>query len=150
MASLLETQVRKLVAQGFKGRLLTGTLRRETPSGVVNGLGDPTGPTVTTYTFDGIVDTFNAAFAATAGIPVTDVRILIIAGSLSVEAKKDDKVKIRNEWFQLRQLIERDTALAAYTFAGFAIPDPVGNDMSDTFDSDSTTFDSTEMTFDQG
>ena len=124
MASLLESQLRKQIAQGFKGRLLTGTLRRVTVTAVTDK-GDTQTSTAKTYSFDGIVDKFSAAFAVAAGIPETDVRILIIAGSLSVTPIKDDQIKIRSEWFQLRRLIDRDPALAHYVFAGYAIGDPM-------------------------
>lgn len=123
MASLLETSIRQQVASAFRGQLLTCTLRRVS-STTVDDLGDPVPGTPTTFSFDGIVDTFSAAFAAQAGIPTTDVRVLIIAGSLATDPRQDDQVKCRAEWFQLRRLIERDPANAHYVFAGFRIPDP--------------------------
>lgn len=79
---------------------------------------------MTTYSFDGFRDTFSAMFAAQAGIPVTDARILIIAGSLTVTPVKDDQVKVGGDWFQLRQLTARDPAGATFEFAGFQIADP--------------------------
>lgn len=123
MASLLESQIRKTVASAFHGRLLTGTLRHVSVASL-DAFGDPVPGTVTTSTFDGIVDSFSAEFATAAGIPVTDARILIIAGSLSTTPVKDDQVKIRDQWFQLRQEVQRDPALATHTFAGFEIADP--------------------------
>lgn len=117
------TQVSKLVAQGFNGKLYKGTLRRET-SATVNEYGDRVLGTPISVGFQGIRDNFNAVFAAAAGIPVTDARILIIAGLCSLAPQKDDKVLLNGEWFQLRQLVERDPAGATYVFAGFKIPAP--------------------------
>lgn len=86
--------------------------------------GDPVPGTPQTWSFDGIVDTFSAYFASQAGIPVTDVRILIIAGSLATTPEQDDQVECRGVWHQLRRIVERDPANATYTFAGFQIKDP--------------------------
>ena len=77
-----------------------------------------------TWTFDGIVDTFSAWFSSQAGIPVTDVRILVIAGSLATVPSKDDQVSVRGIWYQLRRLVEQDPAGATYVFSGFRIEDP--------------------------
>lgn len=123
VASLLESSIRQQVATAFSGRLLTCTLRRVEES-ALDAKGDPIPGAATTWSFDGIADSFSAMFATQAGIPLTDVRILIIAGSLATVPEQDDQVKVRSEWFQLRRLIERDPANASYTFAGFRIEDP--------------------------
>lgn len=123
MPSILETQFRKQIAQGFKGRLLTCTLRRVTVT-AVNDKGDATTSTTKTYPFEGITESISLYFAEQHGIPLTDVKVLIIAGSLAVDPIKDDQVKIRSEWFQLRRMLTRDPANAHYVFAGFAIGDP--------------------------
>lgn len=116
-------QVSKLIAQGFNGKLYKGTLRRETSS-TVNSFGDRVAGTPQTFAFQGIRDSFNAVFAQAAGIPITDARILIIAGLCKTVPVKDDKVLLNGEWFQLRQLVERDPAGATYVFAGFSIAAP--------------------------
>ncbi len=123
MASLLESAVRKQVTQAFKGKLLSGTLRR-VASTAVDSYGDPVPGAATTWSFDGIVDKFSAAFAAQAGIRTTDVRVLIIAGSLSTTPQQDDQVKVRDDWYQLRDLVERDPANATYIYSAFTIEDP--------------------------
>lgn len=122
MASLLESQLRQKVATAFKGKLLTGTLRRETP-GAVNSYGDATVGTTADYSFDGIVENYSAFYRAQAGIPDTDVKILIIGGSLAVTPVKDDKVKIRGIWYQLRS-VATDPALASHTCQAFEIEAP--------------------------
>lgn len=123
MVSLLDKSIAKTVAQGFKGQLLTGTLRREVTK-TVDDAGDPATSTVTTYPFEGIRDTFNAVYAAAAGIPVTDVRILIIAGSIKTVPVMDDKIFIRSSWYQVRRITEIDPANATYTLAAFACKAP--------------------------
>ena len=124
MASLLESAIKKQVAAAFSGKLLTGILRRVGHSTVDAQYGDPVAGTPETWSFDGIVDTFSAFYVAQAGIAATDVRILIIAGSLSTTPSKDDQVKLRDSWYQLRRLVEADPAGATFIFSGFAIEDP--------------------------
>ena len=120
MAALLESQIRDQVAKAFAGKLLTCTLRRVSFS-TLDAYGDPVPGADATWTFDGIVDTFNAVFAANAGIPTTDARLLIIAGSLATVPQQDDQMKVRDQWYQLRRLVEQDPAAATYVYAGFAI-----------------------------
>lgn len=122
MSSPLESQIRNAIASGFKGLLLTGTIRRETV-GSVTGEGDPV-TTFKDYPFEGIRDHFSAQYAISAGIPITDVRILIIAGLCPIAPNQDDKVKIGGSWYQVRRVMEIDPATASYTLAGFAIAPP--------------------------
>jgi hypothetical protein len=120
--SFLDT-IRTEIHKGFAGKLRTCTLMRMVSDGQ-DELGDALTPTKKTWTFDGMRDSFNAAFAAAAGIPVTDVRILIIAGSLAVEPRIDDKIQCEGRWFQLRSRVSVDPATATYTYAGFEVPAP--------------------------
>jgi hypothetical protein len=122
MASPLESAISQAIASGFKGLLLTGTIRRETV-GSLTDEGDPV-TTFTDYPFEGIRDNFSAYYAATAGIPVTDARILIIAGLCPIIPAQDDKIKIGGAWYQVRRITEIDPATATYTLAGFAIAAP--------------------------
>lgn len=123
MVSPLLNLVRNEINKGFKGQLLPGTLRRPSAGSSVDSNGDPVGVTYTNYTFNGIVDTYSAIYKAQAGIPESDVKVLIIAGSLDVTPQKDDQVKIRSRWYQLRSR-EQDPALAAWTCQAFEIQDP--------------------------
>lgn len=123
MASLLETQIRKAIGQGFKGRLLKGTLRRTVSAGV-DAKGDETNLTTTDYTFDGIRENFDKRYALQAGIPITDVRILIIADSLAVQPVAGDKIKIRDEWFQVRGILAIDPASASYNLQAYSVASP--------------------------
>ncbi len=125
MASPLESQIRRQVAAGLKGRLLAGTLRR-VASAALDSAGDPVPGAASTFTFDGIRDTFTLQFAEAAGVPVTDARILIVHGSLkpATRPRQDDQVKIRDQWFQLRRQVAADPADATSEWAGFEIEDP--------------------------
>lgn len=123
MTSLLESSIRKTIAKEFRGKLLRGALRR-TAHASLDSYGDPVAGASTTWAFEGMVGTFNAAFAAAAGIPVTDAKVLIIAGSVTTTPEKDDQVKLRSTWYQLRQLTAQDPANATYEYAAFQIADP--------------------------
>lgn len=123
MGTLLESAIKAQVAGAFKGLLLTGTLRRESSSSV-DSYGDPASPTAATYTFDGIRDNFSKAYAVAAGIPETDVRILVIAGSLSVTPKEEDQINIAGAWYEVRKVLEIDPAGATYTLQAFEIEAP--------------------------
>ncbi len=107
---ITNNRLRAIVAQRFKGRLLRCTLRRD-----VDG---------TLHSFEGFRDSFSAHSAARHGVPLTDASIVIIAGSLAVEPSNDDKVQVRDQWFQLRNLVEPDPTTATYQFAAFEIPPP--------------------------
>lgn len=133
MASMLEgieNFVRKEVAKGFKNQLVKGLLRRELAS-TVNSFGDPVPATVEEYDVEGIRDNFNARFAAGAGIPVDDVRILLIGGLIApaTDPRKDDKIRMRGtdgltRWHQVRAVLTVDPANAHYVLQCFEIPAP--------------------------
>jgi hypothetical protein len=99
----------------------------------VNASGDPVVGSVETYTAEGIRDSFNAAFAATAGIPTDDVRILLILGLIkpSTRPVPDDKIRIRNadgvqQWHQVRAVLTVDPANAHIVLQCFEIDTPEG------------------------
>lgn len=125
MVSLLESAIRAQVAQAFAGQLIRCTLRRVAKASL-DASGDPVAGAATTYSFEGIRDTFTLAFAQAAGVPVTDARILFILGSIkpATSPRQDDQVKVRDQWFQLRRQVGGDPANATEDWAGFTIEDP--------------------------
>lgn len=128
MTSILERQLKSKIAKAFKGKLLKGTLRRITAAGL-DAYGDPTSPTVQNVAFEGVRDTFSAYYKAQAGIPDTDVSILIILGSMNpaLTPNQDDKVYVStpwNKWYQVRKVLSIDTAGAVAQLQAFEIPDP--------------------------
>ncbi len=125
MVSLLESQIKAQVASGFKGVLLKGTLRRP-GSTTVDAFGDPIPGPATTFPFEGIRESFNARYAAEVGIPVTDIKVLIIAGLITTDPVKGDQVLIREQWHQVREIRERDPANATHVLQCFEIEDPTG------------------------
>lgn len=122
MVSILDTLATE-VAKGFKGKLMTGLLRRETPSASVDDRGDPTSFTVTTFPFEGIVDTYSAFHKAVAQIPDTDVKVLIIAGSLATQPINGDQLQMRGLWYQVRRF-STDPATATWDCQCPVIQDP--------------------------
>ncbi|RWB66570.1 hypothetical protein [Mesorhizobium sp.] len=124
MASQLEKQLAKTVAKAFKGKLLKGTLRREVLGTGNDAYGDPNPGTVQTYPFEGIREDYSATFRAQAGIPSTDVRVLIIAGLINTVPKQDDQVLIRSAWHKVRAIESIDPANATYALQCFEIRDP--------------------------
>lgn len=126
MASLLESAIKKAVAAGFKGRLCKGILRRETVI-ALDDFGDSTPDSAATFKFDGIRESFDAAYAQRAGIPVTDVSILIILGSISTTPVQNDKLYIGKpffKWHQVRRILEVDPAGASMRVQAFEIVAP--------------------------
>lgn len=133
MVSLLESKIRSAVAAGLKGKLLTCTLRREVIGGL-DDYGDPVAGSVSTWTFDGMRDTFTLQYAQAAGVSVTDTRLLVIRGSSGLSGalplQQDDKVKVTqdsvDEWLQLRTRTAQDPAGATEEWAAFSIATPDG------------------------
>jgi len=123
MASFLEGSLKKAVAKGFKGKLLKGIVRKVVAS-AVNNQGDivPTG--IRDYPFEGIRENFSAYYKAQAGIPDTDVSILIILGLTTTTPDKDDKIYINGTWYQVRKILEIDPAGASAKVQAFSIPLP--------------------------
>lgn len=124
MPEPFETLVKQQIYQGFKGRLLTLTFRKRTRSGGVDEHGDAVTTSFATHSCDGIDSEYSAFYKSQAGIPITDVRVLIIAGSMSVVPEKDDQVKVRDQWFQVRAVVQ-DPARATYELQSFKIEDPI-------------------------
>lgn len=117
--ALLDGQIRNAIAAGFKGRLLKGALTRTVPGGGLDEHGDPVAPTTLTYPCEGFVESFSAFYRAQAGIPDTDVKILLIAGLIDTVPTKDDRVTFRGTTYQIRRVLDIDPAQASYTLQGY-------------------------------
>ncbi len=131
MVSLLEGKLKAKIAQGFKGKLTKGVLRRSVATGL-DSRGNPTAPTITSFNFEGIRESWSALYKANAGIPDTDVSILILQGSfkpVTVITKADEDAEIFldkpwNAWFQVRKVLEVDPAGASARLQCYEIPAP--------------------------
>jgi hypothetical protein len=123
--ALLTGDLAKAIYSGFKGKLLTGELRRETPSAAVDEYGDPLAPTISYTAIEGFTSSYSEFFRAQAGIPDTDLKVQIFAQSApSLVPNKDDKVLFLNQWYQVRK-VKKDPATALWTCQSFAIEPPV-------------------------
>lgn len=117
-------QIRTGIQKGFKGKLRTGTLRQRTPSGVANSKGDPTSFTYTTLSVDCFVEEYSTFYKQQAGIPETDVKVVVIGGSLgAVRPKKSDEIQIEGRWYRVRRPTT-DPAEATWMLQSFEIADP--------------------------
>ncbi len=125
MAGLLTGKIADAIFKGFKGKLLTGELRRETPNDILDEYGDPTLPTISYFSLEGFVDEFSDMYRVKAGIPDTDLKVNIFAKSApTLTPTKDDKVLMNGVWYQLRK-VRTDPATALWTCQSFRIDPPI-------------------------
>ncbi len=125
MGDLLTGKIAKAIFKGFKGRLLTGELRREAQSGPLDELGDPTIGGINYFAIEGFTDQYSAFYRKNAGIPETDLKVNIFSeSSLGLTPRKDDKVFFSPTWYQLRQ-VGVDPAGALYECQSFVIEPPI-------------------------
>jgi hypothetical protein len=125
MPGLLEGDIAKAIFAGFKGKLLKGTLRRETLGTTLDTYGDPTGDTVTIYPVEGFTSGYSDFYRMSAGIPETDLKVSIFSeSSPGLVPQKDDLVKFQGRWYQLRS-VNNDPATALYSCRAFEVEAPV-------------------------
>lgn len=127
MASPLEGQIAKAIAQGFKGRLLKGTLRKmvAAESTDLDANGDPVDVGPEDFACEGFTDNYSAYTRLAAGIPDTDLKVCILAGSISVEPEIGDHVRFRNAgvwgpWHRVRQRAT-DPATALWELQSYVV-----------------------------
>lgn len=119
---LLDGQIAAAIYNGFKGKLLAGTLRRSVPGVGVDDFGDAVPDTISEFPFEGIRESYSAAYRAAAGIPQEDVRFLVIAGSITTAPKRDDQVRLGSgPWHQVREIEAIDPATATYNLQCFEL-----------------------------
>lgn len=117
--ALLEGDIAKAIYAGFRGKLLKGTLTRTVPGGGLDAHGDPIASTVASFPCEGFVENFSAFYRAQAGIPDTDVKVLIFAQSITTVPTKDDVITFRGTKYQIRRILEIDPAVATYQLQGY-------------------------------
>lgn len=125
MASQLEGPLARTIARAFRGKLTDGTLRRESAASV-DDFGDPQSPTPSTFTFNGIRDSFDAKYRQQAGIPQTDVGVLVLLESVTPRTtpRQGDQVYIKAQWHQVREILDQDPAGATMQLQCFEISAP--------------------------
>lgn len=122
---LLTGSIAKKVFKAFKGKLLTGQIRQETPNTVLDEYGDPTLPTITYEPLEGFVDEYSDFHKANSGIPETDLKVSFFAQSApTITPAKDDKIQMNGVWYQVRK-IKVDPATALWVCQAFVIDPPV-------------------------
>ncbi len=125
MAGLLTGKIAKAIFKGFKGKLLTGELRREIRTAPLDEFGDPTITGPEYFRIEGFTDQYSAFYRKKAGIPETDLKVAIFSqSSPGLTPKKDDKVFFTPTWYQLRQ-VGVDPAGALYECQAFEISPPI-------------------------
>lgn len=121
MTSFLGTDMRKAIADGFRGKLLSGTLTKINTTGRNLANGDPI-TTPVNYPVQGFRDVYSQMFRAQAGIPDDDVRITLIAGLCGAEPAIGDKVTIAGGTYQVRKIGGVDPAGATFDLQCTAVP----------------------------
>jgi hypothetical protein len=121
---LLTGQIAKAIFAGFKGKLLTGTLRQQAAAGV-DAHGDPIPGAVTLNPCEGFTDQYDDAYRARAGIPQTDLIVNVFAQSLAagIQPGKDDKAQFEGQWYQLRA-VKTDPATALWVCQAYKVAAP--------------------------
>jgi hypothetical protein len=130
VASFLAGSLAKQMAQAFKGVLLTGTLQQQVNNGL-NAYGDAVSSNAITYNFTGMREDFDASYRVRAGIPETDVKIMVLIASCKPvlpppqpEEAQLFKVSINGLWYQVRKVLSIDPASATLNLQCYSIPAP--------------------------
>jgi len=113
---ILDGDIADAIASGFDGLLLNGTLRKNATAGRDSN-GDPITASAD-YAVQGMQDTYSAVIRKMAGIPETDVKLLLIAGLCGAAPAIGDKVQMNGQWFQIRD-VSIDPAGATYECQSF-------------------------------
>lgn len=114
MASPLDGKMRRDIAKAFRGKLKKGRIRVVEVASL-DDFGDAAPGDPVEAVFDGIQENFNAMWAAQAGIPDTDLSVLIILGSIkpqTVVPAQDTLIYIENQWVRVRKVLGTDPANA--------------------------------------
>jgi len=118
--------IKKGIASGFKDKLRTGLILENQPASQDDyGDASPSSDPVT-HEFSGIRENFDAAWAARAEIPNTDVSILIIEGTVAdgYATLQDDYVQIEGSWHKVRQVLAIDPAGATRRLQAYVVDPP--------------------------
>lgn len=119
--SLLEGDLAKQIFDGFKGRLLKGTLIRRESTGVTDENNDPVVQDVS-YSCEGFIDSYDEYYRARAGIPIEDSKVGIFGSSIATIPQIDDEVTMRGQVWKIRRVMT-DPALALYECQSYRIDD---------------------------
>jgi len=94
MTSILESSLAATIASAASFIFLDATLERDV-QGTITDPADPPAPTQVTYSCKAIEDTYSAGLRSAGVVNETDVKILILAATLSVSPLPGDRITIR-------------------------------------------------------
>lgn len=121
MSALFGIEIDQLVSDSLTDQLLTATLTRENP-----GTYDPITDSYTgggadsTFTTEGIVESYSDKMIAEGLVEQNDRKILLIAKPLGTTPKAGDTITIESEIYTVVGVPERDPASATWMVQGRA------------------------------
>ena len=133
---MLDGELASSIFDGFKGKLLTGSLRKRTvpTSGGLDRAGDPIDSASADHSFEGFIDRYSEFSHAQAGIPESDLKLCIFGKSLAagIAPERDNIAQITGpagsiyvgRWYQIRKAAI-DPAGALWECQSVQIPEPV-------------------------
>lgn len=108
---LLDGPLAESIYQGFKGKLLTGSIRQRAPaeSTALDEYGDPLDLIPTETDIEGFAENYDALYLARSGLPTDSVKVNFFAKSApGITPSTDDLVRLRqagvDTWYQLRRV----------------------------------------------
>lgn len=110
------------VTAALAGTLRSATLWHETPGGD-DGAGNQLPGVWTDYPCEGVKGSFESVMAGLSGIPRTDAKIELLAGTLSVTPLRLDYIEIEGDWWEIQE-IEVDPAGAVWICQSREMADP--------------------------
>jgi hypothetical protein len=116
--SLLDGGIARMVGNGLDFMMLDGALVQANAS-AVDEHGVPI-ETTTIYAFRGFTEDYTAAYRAMAGIPLTDIAVMIVASSTDRTPAIDDQIVIRGKTYRVRA-VTSDPAYAMWACQCFEV-----------------------------
>lgn len=90
-----------LIGDALSGEFLDATLTRTTQVAGANPWDAPASSSTTTYACKAIHDTWGASWLSGGLVAADEVKVLVLAASLSVEPQPGDQITIRGETFTI-------------------------------------------------
>jgi hypothetical protein len=112
---LLDGGLQAIVGSVFGGLLLDGTLHQATV--VSDGEGGTT-ETFADHPLKLMIENYSDEYRARAGIPATDVRIIILQSGVSVKPNADSQITVGGVRYNVRPPVLQDPAQATWTVQG--------------------------------
>ena len=111
---LLDNDLQNVFTSVFAPLLLDVTITNVSQTVADNG---DVNSTTTTAASKGMVEEYGAFTRAQAGIPDTDVKLIVLQGGVAITPTTDSEITIRGVTYSV-QRIEQDPAQAAWTIQG--------------------------------